>query len=84
MQTIIHAGYEREIISHRPRVYDDDGYEIDSEDDDEGAQAARAAAAEFYPYSEVKIEGKSPIDLRILLVLTTVRHRNPRTVNTTS
>ncbi len=39
-------------------LYDDDGYEIDSEDDDEGAQEARATAAEFYPYSGVQIESK--------------------------
>jgi hypothetical protein len=37
-------------------LVDDDGYEVDSEDDDERADAAIAAAAEFDPYSEVKIE----------------------------
>lgn len=63
MQTITHAGYERAIISQRPPVYDDDGYEIDSEDDDESAQAARAAAVEFYPYSEVKIEGNHSMNI---------------------
>ena len=35
---------------------DEDGYEVDSEDDDERAQAAIAAAAEFDPYADVKIE----------------------------
>lgn len=35
---------------------DEDGYEVDSEDDDERAQAASAAAAEFNPYADVKIE----------------------------
>jgi hypothetical protein len=57
-QTITHASFERDIISRRPTLYDDDGFEIDSEDDDEGAQAALAAAAEFYPYSEIRIESK--------------------------
>jgi hypothetical protein len=59
VQTITHAGFERDIISRRPPLYDEDGFEIDSEDDDEGVQAALAAAAEFYPYSEIKIESKS-------------------------
>jgi hypothetical protein len=59
-QTITHAGYERQIVSERPVLYDDDGYEIDSGDDDEGTQAALAAANESYPYSEVKIEGRNP------------------------
>lgn len=54
-QTITHAGFERDIISRRPTLYDEDGFEIDSEDDDEDAQAA---AAEFYPYSEIRIESK--------------------------
>jgi hypothetical protein len=35
---------------------DVDGYEVESEDDDERAQAAIAAAAEFDPYADVKIE----------------------------
>jgi hypothetical protein len=39
-------------------VYDDDGFEIDSEDEDEEAQAALATAAEFYPYTDVKLESK--------------------------
>jgi hypothetical protein len=37
-------------------LVDEDGYEVDSEDDDERADAAIAAAAEFDPYSNVKIE----------------------------
>jgi hypothetical protein len=57
-QTITHAGFERDIISRRPTLYDDDGFEIDSDDDDEGAQAALLAAADFYPYSEIRIESK--------------------------
>jgi len=35
---------------------DEDGYEVDSEDDDERVEEAAAAAAEFDPYSDVKIE----------------------------
>ncbi|RDL42015.1 Uncharacterized protein BP5553_01994 [Venustampulla echinocandica] len=56
---IEHAGYHREIISRNPPLIDDDGYEVDTEDDDDvdSAQARiAAAAAEFDPYAEVKIE----------------------------
>lgn len=37
-------------------MIDEDGYEVDSEDDDERAQSAIAAAAESDPYADVKIE----------------------------
>ncbi len=46
--------YERDIISERPLLYDEDGYEIESEDDEDGT--ALAEASEFYPYSDVRIE----------------------------
>lgn len=48
--------YERTIISERPMLYDEDGYEMDSEDDEDGE--ALAAANEFYPYSDVRMEGQ--------------------------
>ncbi|TVY27342.1 Transcriptional regulatory protein, partial [Lachnellula hyalina] len=53
---IEHAGYSRDIISRNPPLIDEDGYEVDSDDDDERAHNAMAAAAENNPYSEVKIE----------------------------
>lgn len=53
---IEHAGFHRDIISRNPLLVDEDGYEVESEDDDERAQAAIAAAAEFDPYADVKIE----------------------------
>lgn len=56
-QRIEHAGYQRDIISRNPPLIDEDGYEVDSDDDDERAQAAIAAATELDPYSGVKIEG---------------------------
>jgi hypothetical protein len=49
--------YERTIISERPTLYDEDGYEMDSEDDEDGE--ALAAANEFYPYNDVRMEGKN-------------------------
>ncbi|KAI9738970.1 MAG: hypothetical protein M1818_005284 [Claussenomyces sp. TS43310] len=48
--------YPRDIISRNPTLYDEDGDEVDIEDDDERAHAAVVAAAEFYPYADVRIE----------------------------
>lgn len=56
-QTIVHAGFQREIISQNAKLYDEEGFEIDSEDDDDRAQAAIANAAESDPYTGVRIEG---------------------------
>lgn len=54
-KTIIYnEHYQRDIISERPRLVDEDGYDMDSEDDDDGE--ALAAANEFYPYNDVRIE----------------------------
>jgi RXT2-like, N-terminal len=61
IQKIEHAGFHREIISRNPPLVDEDGYEVDSDDDDERAQAAIAAAAEFDPYADVRIERKKCI-----------------------
>ncbi|CZR61125.1 uncharacterized protein PAC_11021 [Phialocephala subalpina] len=55
-RTIEHAGYQRDIISNNPVLVDEDGSEIASDDEGEAAQAARANAAEFDPYADVKIE----------------------------
>jgi len=69
LQTIEHAGFQRDIISRNPLLVDEDGYEVDSDDDDERAEAAIASAAEFDPYSDVKIE-RMEIYLRGVPVLT--------------
>ncbi|KAH8665857.1 RXT2-like protein [Tricladium varicosporioides] len=53
---IEHAGFYREVISQNPLLIDEDGYEVDSDEDDERAQTAIAAAAEFDPYADIKIE----------------------------
>lgn len=58
-QTIIHAGFERDIISVNPPLLDEDGYEIDSADDDEVVEEAIAEAAEIDPYSRISIERKA-------------------------
>ncbi|KAL2119614.1 hypothetical protein VTJ04DRAFT_6575 [Mycothermus thermophilus] len=52
-----HAGYHRPIIHRNPPLIDEDGYDIDSEyDDDEQVQEAIAAAVESNPYSSIHIE----------------------------
>lgn len=68
LQTIEHAGFQRDIISRNPPLVDEDGYEVDSDDDDERAEAAIVSVAEFDPYSDVKIE-RMDIYLQGVLVL---------------
>ncbi len=61
-ETVEHAGYRREILSRNRPLVDDDGYEIDTEEDDEavvqGAEADAAAVGET-PYAEVHLERMS-------------------------
>ncbi|KAF3761327.1 hypothetical protein M406DRAFT_64604 [Cryphonectria parasitica EP155] len=51
-----HTGYHRAIISRNPPLVDEDGYDIDSDDDEERIQDAVAAAAEADPYSSIRLE----------------------------
>ncbi|KKY34619.1 putative rxt2-like protein [Diaporthe ampelina] len=60
-----HAGYKRAVISRNPPLIDEDGYSIDSDDDDQHVQDAVAAAAEADPYSSIHLE-------QLLAPLTTV------------
>ncbi|KAF7886540.1 uncharacterized protein EAF01_011218 [Botrytis porri] len=56
-ETIDHAGYTRDIISRKPPLFDEDGEKIDSdEEDEEKISIAKAAAAEFDPYANIKLE----------------------------
>ncbi|RYP64183.1 hypothetical protein DL771_008874 [Monosporascus sp. 5C6A] len=64
-QIVNHAGYERAIISRNPPLVDDEGYELDSDDDEAQIQEALDTAAEFNPYANVRLEN-------ILSPLTTV------------
>lgn len=57
-QRVEHAGYQREIISRNPALIDEDGYEVDSDDDDERAQQAAVSAAEMDPYADIRLERK--------------------------
>ncbi|KAI1486808.1 RXT2-like protein [Biscogniauxia mediterranea] len=55
-EIVNHAGYRRAIISRNPPVIDDEGYELDSEDDEEHYHDVAGALAEFNPYANVRLE----------------------------
>lgn len=55
-EEVEHAGYKRAVISRNPPLIDEDGYSIDSDDDDQHVQDAVAAAAEADPYSSIHLE----------------------------
>lgn len=57
---IEYAGVRREIISRNPPLVDDEGYEIESEDEEERVQDAIADAAELNPYANIRLESPSP------------------------
>jgi hypothetical protein len=60
LQVDEHAGYQREIISRNPPLDDEDGYGIDSDDDDDRVQEALTSAAEDDPYAGVRLERMYP------------------------
>ncbi|KAI3321224.1 hypothetical protein HD806DRAFT_524171 [Xylariaceae sp. AK1471] len=55
-EVVNHAGYQRAIISRNPPLIDDEGYEIDSDDDEEHILDAMNSAAEFNPYANIRLE----------------------------
>ncbi|KAI0515026.1 RXT2-like protein [Xylaria bambusicola] len=55
-EIVNHAGYQRAIISRNPPLIDDEGYEIDSDDDEEQILDAMNNAAEFNPYTNIRLE----------------------------
>ncbi|KAI0541945.1 RXT2-like protein [Xylaria digitata] len=55
-EIVNHAGYQRTIISRNPPLIDDEGYEIDSDDDEEHILNAINNAAEFNPYANIRLE----------------------------
>ncbi|CAK7216757.1 hypothetical protein SEUCBS140593_002978 [Sporothrix eucalyptigena] len=56
-ETIEHEGYRRDIISHNPPLIDDEGYEVDSDEEDDNAlQEAETAAAEQNSYAGIQLE----------------------------
>ncbi|KAI1074167.1 RXT2-like protein [Whalleya microplaca] len=55
-EVVNHAGYRRAIISRNPILLDDEGFELDSDDDEEHIQDVADSAAEFNPYANVRLE----------------------------
>ncbi|OHE94274.1 hypothetical protein CORC01_10434 [Colletotrichum orchidophilum] len=55
-EVIDYAGQQRTIISRNPPIVDEEGYEIDSDDDEERIQEAVSSATELDPYANVRIE----------------------------
>ncbi|KAI1265355.1 hypothetical protein F5Y18DRAFT_417113 [Xylariaceae sp. FL1019] len=55
-EIVSHAGYHRAIISRNPPLLDDEGYEINSSDDEDLILDVANAAAEFDPYSNIRLE----------------------------
>ncbi|TLS24072.1 hypothetical protein PpBr36_08104 [Pyricularia pennisetigena] len=55
-ETVEHAGYQRTIISRNPPLVDEEGYELDSDDDEERIAEVQAAVAEDDPYSGIRID----------------------------
>lgn len=55
-QIVNYAGYRRAIISRNPPLIDEEGYEIDSDDDEEHILDAINNAAEFNPHANIRLE----------------------------
>ncbi|OLN85198.1 Transcriptional regulatory protein rxt2 [Colletotrichum chlorophyti] len=55
-EVIDYAGQQRTIISRNPPIIDEEGYEIDSDDDEERIQEAISSATELDPYANIRIE----------------------------
>ncbi|KAI1177996.1 RXT2-like protein [Nemania sp. FL0916] len=55
-EIVNYAGYQRAIINRNPPLIDDEGYEVDSDDDEEHILEAMNNAAEFNPYANIRLE----------------------------
>lgn len=55
-ETVEFAGTLRAIIHRNPPLLDEDGYEIDSDDDDERVEEATLSSANLNPYANVRLE----------------------------
>lgn len=51
-----YAGVRRAIIHRNPPLVDDEGYEVDSEEDDDRHHEAEMAASESNPYANIQLE----------------------------
>jgi hypothetical protein len=81
-QVAEHAGYQRTIIHRNPPLIDEEGYDIDSDDDEEQVQEAVASAMEENPYSSIRLEGAAMTLPNFRPPATSAdQHRNPRSAN---
>ncbi|KAI0407170.1 RXT2-like protein [Xylaria palmicola] len=55
-EIVNYAGYQRAIISRNPPLIDDEGYEVDSDDDEAHILDAMNNATEFNPYANMRLE----------------------------
>ncbi|KAI0477699.1 RXT2-like protein [Xylariaceae sp. FL0804] len=55
-EVVDHGGYRRAIISRNPPLLDDEGYEVDSDDDEDHVQDVIDSTAEFDPYANIRLE----------------------------
>ncbi|KAK3401611.1 RXT2-like protein [Sordaria brevicollis] len=55
-EVVEHAGYQRAIINQNPPLIDEDGYDIDSDDNEERVQEAISATMEENPYASIRLE----------------------------
>jgi hypothetical protein len=64
-ELVEHSGYQRAIINRNPPLIDDEGYAVESDDDEERLQEAMAEAAEANPYSSIHLERRSSSSLQL-------------------
>ncbi|KOS17395.1 Transcriptional regulatory protein rxt2 [Escovopsis weberi] len=55
-EAVDYAGARRSIIHRNPPLIDEDGYEIDSDDDESQVEEAILSAAELNPYANIRLE----------------------------
>ncbi|KAF4125593.1 RXT2-like, N-terminal [Geosmithia morbida] len=58
-EEVDYAGVRRSIIHRNPPLVDWEGYEVDSDDDDDRIEEAMASAAELDPYANIRLEMSS-------------------------
>ncbi|TPX10240.1 uncharacterized protein E0L32_001437 [Thyridium curvatum] len=55
-EIVDHSGYQRAILERNPPLIDDDGYELESGDDEEHVREVMASVAELNPYASIRLE----------------------------
>ncbi|KAA8632132.1 hypothetical protein SMACR_07905 [Sordaria macrospora] len=55
-EVVEHAGYQRAVINQNLPLIDEDGYDIDSDDNEERVQEAISATMDENPYASIRLE----------------------------